>query len=351
MGKKTLTELSWFNKYNLVFRLRRMTDYYIWSKVLYILMPFVLVALLIWCLLADGVLIDNADVNFSFLRDVSNSIGIPILMIVAFFVSGAYLEYTCNVFNDFSQVEKGTFTKRVQIVQIIANVGWLAGIPFVIQAFSNGEGFWMCHISWFPTFLIYLVNLGLTWYCSLLIAFTEVYICCQYMKLFFSNANSDLEKIFDMFPQKVQESAFVLAVNVVLGIYYVMGTLLFLLNDYSSHVHYDLDNVFFKFPFINITVVLISLTILILAAYPLYKIYFIDRKNKIKKKEQIKSKMIKAIQQEKVDELEIIQKENAILKEILCPLVESKMKVLALFFSALFPVVGLILGILELILR
>ncbi len=171
------------------------------------------------------------------------------------------------------------------------------------------------------------------------------------MKLFFSNANSDLEKIFDMFPQKVQESAFVLAVNVVLGIYYVMGTLLFLLNDYSSHVHYDLDNVFFKFPFINITVVLISLTILILAAYPLYKIYFIDRKNKIKKKEQIKSKMIKAIQQEKVDELEIIQKENAILKEILCPLVESKMKVLALFFSALFPVVGLILGILELILR
>lgn len=339
-----------FKKGNFVASFREKYDKKLIYKWIYIFYPFVVFAINIYVIISNDVLYSSAP-NFSYLKDLSNSLGLSILFFVSYFLSGYFpcrfdewVIYGLTVHN-FSYEKKDRYIFRIiyNVLPFLTIIlGCIIGYCFFNVAATNDAAWWIRELS-YKGRIVYCVFLGITWGRSISLLgmsimgglFIYLSIKTEIIKFVLSdyNMNISIIMVFD-----------ILVCTLSYGLFYIMGAILFILNDNVAAKNYKVFNTFSS-DIASLILIIFVLFLVSLAYVPLQELYIYMKKQKSK----ILSQLDKAISNEKrlKQKKILIEKRNDIIvKNVLYTSFFNK---LIIFLSVIIPLIGVILQTIELV--
>lgn len=337
-----------FKKVNIATFLYKHLSSSILKKWFYFALPIIFFSGNILVMMLNNVFYSKCDV-FTYIKDYSNSIGLSILYFLSYFLSGYYpSKYEEFVKNDFKQdylckVAQCSKSKEksipclVIIGLILFIVGIIAGLFFYNKARTNINSYWTYNLSFFGK-IYYCIFLSFTWYQSIsLLMMVLISGVTIYLSLI-DNAIVYNDKDFNK-NISIMDIADLVISNFSYGIFYIIGAILFILNDLVAK-EYNVYNIFsnYKASFMLIFVILMLLLLIFIPFQELRNFM------KIKKTALIKeyNEKIAKLNQSKYLYLRgkaIQERDNLILQNLFFTSVHNK---IIFILSVVVPSIGVI---------
>lgn len=354
---KIVIEIFFFLSYaNVALILKKKTRKNVLLKWFYMFCPFLVLAINLTNMM-DGNVFWRADDKYTYLLDMSNSVGLTLLFFISYFISGVYTDLfkaTIRVSTSSTELKKHIlkcgelkYIKNKVLVFILVRlvlfgIGILTGGAFLFNAGKNGL-FWIQELykNHICGLIFYSVYLGTTWYHSLcligLVLSGSLTIygiikndLIEYKKSLYNN-NPSIVKLYDM-----------LIFNFSYGIFYIGGSIIFIINDYISAANYNANSTFADPK--NATILLLVILALVLVAYlPIHELkIFMDNK-KVEKIEELRQLLL--VEKLKSSERERLQKN---LKEIIVSssILTTFRNKITFAISLVTPIIGIVVQIL-----
>lgn len=344
-----------FETVNIVTLARKKIANSLIRNILYIIIPILIYAGNIYNMISSNVLYGNSD-KFTYINDLSNSLGLTLLYFLSYFLSGYYPqkfnEWMCfgikaDFKNNVIPANKKNIILHLVLLVIgvsLLGVGIASGYAFYSAAGSNKDAYWINNLSQFGR-IYYCIFLGLTWYQSLSLlgmaisgGFTFFWSIKAEKILYieeYYNKNDSIIKMVD-----------ILISNFSYGLFYIVGSILFILNDKVAEKNYGIKNTFYedKPAFFLIVIVLI---LVILVYVPLQELLHFM---KIKKEERIQdiSKKIDSTNVQSEKNNLIKQRNDVVMQGLIYTSLGNK---LVIVLSILIPLIGVILQGIELFIK
>ena len=319
---------------------------------LYLVIPISLFSIDILFMLGSKVLY-VANEPFCYIRDISNSIVLTVLFFLSYFLSGYYPRKFSECKRDAFEQEylKSVYTNKAKwpaagwlilAVLLLAGISFGAGYGFYSTDGSNDKAYWIKELSDSGR-IYYMKFLTLTWYQSLsvlVMLFASNFTIYRFLKndkIIYCeedyNQNKSIRKISD-----------ILINNFSYGIFYIGGTVIFILTDNFMYQINDIKNAFTN-EFIALGVIVFVLLVVAAAYIPLQRLISFMKNKKGILLSELKGKYEKA---NSMEEKEIILKyRNEIASQGI--FYTSNTNKLVIFSSAVIPLIGIILQILQMI--
>lgn len=247
---------------NIVVYFHKKTSDAIWKNWLYIAMPVIIFAINLFFMIKANVLWgqgNSGKMTLSYLRDLSNSMGLSMLYFLSYFLS-SYFPFKFEEWievgishEDFEslmkQEGKTVLRKKVEFifsVLLFFLISFGVGYGFYSTARSN-PGIWSHNLG-FMARVYYTLFLGITWYHSLSILGMAlsggaiIYWCIKSKYIRYNkedyNKNLSITKALD-----------ILIVIFSYGLFYIVCSVLFILNDkIAANPPINVVNAFVKLP-------------------------------------------------------------------------------------------------------
>lgn len=329
---------EYYIEFNIVYRWKRLFERNIFTKWIYMVLPFGITTLVFVLMELDGALIMSGN-NFSFARDISNSFCMVLLLMVSYFLGGVYPTWINEcvsvlkhyISNKGLSVMLQNVAKITHGGMIISCILALLGCPFAIVAHKQNVG-WMSIIS-DVTYIVYYIYLTLVWYfsfCLLFYALTGIYIIRTLLR----------DKSFNLFKRTYDEILIdipkitkVISTTISYSLFYVCGAIIMIVMDninYSKNS--DINMTFHAYPIVAILTVFVMLSGLAYALMPALEYYKVVGAAK-----EVKLKEISKIKDETLREKEYLK-----LEKIKVSIFESGFSKLALILSVVSPLLSLV---------
>lgn len=343
--KKWLTKLGNWDKFdtcNLLCWWKGKMKRNVLTQWVYAIFPFLITALLLIMMEAEGVLIMR-EKEFSFLKDTSNSICMTCIFILSYFLGSQipmWLKKSIDklkkyVSNETDVIElQQKITSFIRMGIIVLMVGLFAGVPFMLKAMQN-EGCWMAQLSILAKF-IYGIYLALEWYCSLCLLL-YVLVGCYAIKKLQASVDFGLEKNNYIEVKKdFQDIGRCLGTIISYAILYVIGAFIIIINDNVNKI-YGVEMMFYNNPIASITLVFLMLIGFAFVALPAIEFSRVVKREKYKELERIEKANLN------INEKIIIRKQ---IEDISGFIFESTISKLSLLLSIVGPIATLVFKIL-----
>lgn len=224
------------------------------KRLLYIFIPFILLAVFIFILLNNGVLINKQDQSnvkyFGIFDDLTNSFVLIYQMFFIYFASAKFLSYIGKKMREFEARridDNFNFQKSIKILRVVTLivsifVGFVAGAFFIVNAYHASESknmivYWYSCIGagiWYYGLLIcYVLSMSIHFFLSIIV---YMFIICSYRKRIKTNDDKtiDILKIL-----KSLKSSCTLCVF--FGIYSLISVATVFLSDYRASKNYEVE--------------------------------------------------------------------------------------------------------------
>lgn len=260
-------------------------------------MPILFFSGNIFIMIKNGVLYSNEE-KFTYINDLSNSLGLTILFFTSIFLSRYYPKKFDEWVNEgiekvyrneiLNKVKNTLKMVRCRIILVVVSVllclfAFNCGNGFYKVAKSNVGAFWIINLNKFGR-IYYCFFLTITWYHSLVVLGMAlsggivIYGCLKDKKINYIdelyNKNTSIIEMVD-----------ILLCNFSFGLFYIVGAFLFIINDRISYIKYKIQNTFCDD--VNAFILIIIILILVSLAYmPLRELI---KYMCVKKKEYIKT--------------------------------------------------------------
>lgn len=222
------------------------------SKWLYYTIPIIVFSINLFCLANKKVLYSKLN-EFTYFKDLSNSLCLTLLYFLSYFLSGYYpLKFDEFVqkgidkdffaeMADYSKDKKESSLLLLLMSMMLFFIGFAAGYFFYNVAKSNTQAYWIHNLDCFGR-IFYCFFLGLTWYHSLSLlgmALTSGFIVYKTIEY------GHLKYIDDDFNKNI---SIMTAIDIVLstfsyGLFYIIGSFLLIFNDRLAE-QYNVHNTF-----------------------------------------------------------------------------------------------------------
>ncbi|MCI8365624.1 MAG: hypothetical protein HFG34_11870 [Eubacterium sp.] len=325
------------------------------SKWLYYIVPIIMFSINIFNLIRNKVLYTPHN-EFTYFNDISNSCCLTLLFFLSYFLSGYYppkldefihrgikKKVNCKV-NRCLQNRKKSHFLLVFIGIVLFIIAVIIGYSFYRVAKLNTSAYWIYHLDNFGR-IYYCLFLGITWYLSIsllmmtLIGGFIVYKTIEFRYLIY--IDDDFNKNLSILS----------AIDIVLstfsyGIFYIIGSILFIFNDRNIAERYKVYNTFYKDEpsfFLLLLIILLS----VLAYLPLQELLSFMKKRKDSLIDNLNKKILLENIFEKKKEL--ILKRNDLIQQSLIYTTMANKAIIIL--SIFIPLVGVIFQGIELFKR
>lgn len=243
-----------FRKVNIASYFYKKMSKSIFCRWLYIILPIIFYSINLLNMIANHVFYSEKNV-YTYINDLSNSLGFTLLYFLSYFLSGYYpkifdewinygLKKECfNDLSDYFRDRKYSLITLFIIGIILFIVGFMSGYFFYSNAKSNEKMFWIYNLCDFGR-IYYCAFLGITWYRSLSLlgmaifgGFT-IFWSLRSQAIIYNtndfNRNFSIVKMVD-----------VLICTFSYGLFYIVGSFLFILNDKLAEKHFEVINTFY----------------------------------------------------------------------------------------------------------
>lgn len=279
-----------FKKSNIVFFIHSKLNGNACKKWVFMIIPILCYAVNI-LLIVYAKAFWNNKIPLSYVKDLSNSLGLSVLYFISYFLSHHFpslfdglIKYGIdkNYINDIRMISSPIKNIYCCIIGIVLFVfGCFFGYSFCFQAMKNGNKIWINHLGK-KTKIYYCILLGMTWYQSLsvlgmaLMAGFVAFWCIKDKALIYIetdfNKNLSIAKCVDM-----------LLCTFSYGLFYIVGSILFIINDkVSAQKPIKVINTFARND--SALFLIVSVLMLVIIAYiPLQELinFMRDKKNKL----------------------------------------------------------------------
>ena len=336
-----------FRKVNIATYLYNKSSKSLLHRWFYYVIPIFVFALNILNLVRNEVLYSPPN-EFTYFNDLSNSLCLTLLYFLSYFLSGYYpLKFDefirkgidRNFFynmSKYSKSKKKSFLLLVIVGCILFGIGVLAGYSFYRVAEANERAYWIFNLDFIGR-AYYCLFLGVTWYHSLSLlgmALTSGFVVYTTIKC--NNiiyVDDDFNRNFS-----VMSATDIVISTFSYGIFYIIGSFLFIFNDKLSAERYKVYNTFHED--IPSLLLIFIISLLVIWAYlPLQELFLFMKK----KKDCLINNLNKMIINEKIPERkdELISKRNDLIKQnLIYTTITNK---IIFLLSVFIPSVGVIL--------
>ena len=340
-----------FRKINIATLLYKKSSKSLLHSWIYFVIPILVFSGNIFILISDNVLY-KPNHKFTYLNDLSNSLCLPLLYFLSYFLSGYFpLKFdefikkgiSKELLRDVSKCMKDKKQSNLSLIFIgivLSGIGFGAGYSFYNVAKSNTSAYWINGLSDIGK-KYYCMFLGLTWYHSLSLlgmALTSGFIVYWTIKSKKINyINSDFNKNISI----------ISAVDIVFstfsyGLFYIIGAFLFIFNDRIAE-KYKVYNTFHKD--IPSFVLVLCITLLVILVYlPLQELLIFMKSKKDHLIKDINEDISKESSFDKREQL--LLKRNDLIKQNL--IYTSLTNKIVFILSVLIPSIGVIFQGIEL---
>lgn len=322
---------------------------------LYIVIPITLFAVDIFVMLESGVFYVAGE-RFCYVRDISNSIVLTVLFFLSYFLSGYYPQIFAECKKEafstdylkkvYDEKEKQACSGWIAFaIVILGAVSFFSGYSFYSTAGANENAFWIRELSQGGR-VYYMFFLALTWYQSLsvlMMLFASNFTIYSFLKkdkiIYWEedyNENKSIRKMFD-----------ILINNFSYGIFYIGGTVIFILTDKINGNSVDEINNAFTNNFLSLGIIILVLFLVAIAYIPLRQLikYMYNKKWTLINKLKLDYEKANVLEEKEM----ILKRRNQIANQsIYNTSISNK---LVIFSSVIVPVIGIILQILQLVLE
>ncbi len=342
-----------FRKCNLAYILHKKTRKSIFSNWLFIAIPILMYAVNLFIIILNDAFW-NPTIKMSFVSDISNSVVLTVLFFVSFYLSSYYPsmfdEWIINgldkvYFRKLTQKYDNKFNSRFYVFflgAILLIIGGLAGYSFYSYSLThNSIGIWIYHIGIFGR-VYYGIILGILWYHSL--SLLGMALSGGYA-IFWSLKDKALNYVKEYYNKN---TSIVIAVNFLIctfsyGLFYILGAILFILNDKIAEKQNEIINTFSN-DVAAFFLIVIVLLLVIAAFVPLQELFKFMQKEK---KLRLRDYEQKILQTSIVEEKEKLIKERGKLVRQF-PIITSVSNKLFIIISIGIPLIGIIFQGMEL---
>ena len=348
--KKMMRIFHGFRKINIAVFLNNISDKNLFLKYVYYLIPFLMFGLNIYNMIASKVLYSKNPGLFTYMADMSNSLGLTALSFISYFLSGyfpkMYDEFINKGVQDGKELqyeEKKSSLWWILNALILFTIGFVAGYTFHATAKANVAAYWIYNLSDFGK-LFYCLFLGITWYYSLallgmaLSAGGVIFFSIKAKRLIYLDDNYN--KNFS-----IVKASDILMYTFSYGVFYISGAVLFIINDHLAVSKYSVRNAFAS-DINSFWLMLIVTAIVVLAFVPLQELfYFMEEKRQV-----LLIRLNTDIQNEKVIEKRnemIVYRNNLFSQGLIFTSFSSR---LALILSIIIPLLGVLFQAIDILL-
>lgn len=306
----------------------------LWRRLIYIIIPWILLAALYIILHMRGaLLIDNA---YGFLNDFTNLCSLSYIFIFMYYVGGYYSIYSNNKIEAYinrinNDKEKNKCNQKVKKVNscvpylhVFAILLSLCGMWFIYVANLNGAKNW--YAKMIPYYLpYYCLLIAISWYMSANVFLRTLTVTINFYYILDYDLNISvtdndeccgLRQFFSLMYR-----------NIGMALCFVIFIGLIIWSDFRA-VNYGVDNAFHKYPILCLPIILILVAYLGIALLPF-----------IKAKARVNSLVDK-----KLEELEFPDERIKYFKKIKNSAYFSRELIISILANILIPVIGVVLN-------
>lgn len=343
-----------FKESNLVVFLHKKLERNAIKKWLFMALPVVCYTLNLIFIITDEAFWSN-QIPLSYVKDMSNSLGLSVLYFISYFLSRHFpslfeewLKYGIsrdyeNELREMNSSPKWVFCIISFVIGIILFVvGFLAGFSFCFQAMKNGDRIWINHLGDAGK-IYYNIFLGITWYQSL--SLLGMALMAGFVIFWSIRDNAITYELLDF----NNNLSIIKAVDVLLctfsyGLFYIVGSLLFILNDkVAAQKPIEVINAFDKD--VNALILVVSVLMIVCVAFiPLQEMINFMQNQKMKLIIDYNEKIKSASEQSEKDAL--MEKRNDVMNQP--PILTSLSNKILIVMSVLIPLIGVIFQGIEL---
>lgn len=283
---KSIRAYKMFNRANIVCVLSKKQGESIFKQYIFTIIPFIF-CLVDWLIMHfSKTLYNSNEKTYAFIDDLSDSFGLTILFLVSYFLSG-YYQRKVNDFlkygidkkwkDDIKKQRYGTYGKISGIICLF--IGLLIGTMFFISKVKNNDINWLREINAFAK-LYHGLLIGVTWYNSLTILGMAT---AAGLIVYWSIKSGNLHYVENLYNKNISiiKAFDILACTLSYGFFYIIGSVLIILNDYIAE-EYDINGVFSSF-LPAVLLITFIFFIVVLEIIPLIRLWAYMKEKKIER--------------------------------------------------------------------
>lgn len=343
-----------FRKINVATYLHKKSSNSLLNEYLYFTIPVVFFSGNVLIMILNNVLYSSKNL-FTYCNDLSNSLCLSLLYFLSYILSGYFPskldEFIKNgIKTDFiiHMSEKFKNRKTSNYLLVITGislffVGFGAGISFYNVAKSNIDAFWIYNLDSFGR-IYYCVFLAVTWYHSL--SLLGMAISGSFV-IYFSIKGNHINYIEKDFNKNISiiSAVDVLACTFSYGLFYIIGSILFILNDRIA-VKYNVYNTFHN-DIASFVLIFCILLLVIIEYIPLYELMKFMKRQKYYLIEKLNDNISEEQSLTKINQM--IQERNSLMgSNIITTSITNK---IIFIISVIIPSIGVIFQGIELFIK
>uniref|UniRef100_N2AFI0 Uncharacterized protein n=1 Tax=Eubacterium plexicaudatum ASF492 TaxID=1235802 RepID=N2AFI0_9FIRM len=298
----------------------------------------------------------NDEIPLSYVKDMSNSLALSVLYFISYFLShhfpwlfeewlnyGISRDYENEIREHYAMSGRQHLFLSFAVGVVLFIIGCMAGLSFCMEAMKNGSKIWINHLYGLAK-LYYLLFLGITWYQSLsvlgmaLVAGFVIFYCIRDKAIVYKqkefNKNLSVIKTVD-----------VLLCTFSYGLFYIVGSILFICNDkVAAQKPIEAKNAFDN-NIIALCLIIGILMIVCVAYIPLQELIKYMQSEKMKLLLEYDRNITSETTADDEKEL-LIEKRNELMDQP--PILTSMANRILILMSVLIPLIGVVFQGIEL---